>query len=124
VRTTILTAVILAVASMAAPRSPAKDLVEIRVHGHYFSAPATIPVTVAVEPGASNRALMVEVDGDNYYRSSGKDLEGEKEKRLHVMEFRNLPAGRYALRARVMSKNGVLGTAVEGLLVTGMIEEP
>ena len=123
-RTTIVTGVILVLASVVTPRSPTKEHVEIRVHGHYFSAPATIPVTVAVEPGAGNRALMVEVDGDNYYRSSGKDLDGEKEKRLHVMEFRNLPAGRYALRARVMSKDGVLGSAVEGLLVTGMIEEP
>ena len=122
-RKTALTGLILILIA-ASPRVPAKELIEIRIRGYYFPAPATIPVTVAVEPGADNRALIVEVDGDEYYRSSGKDLDGEHEKRLHTLEFRNLPAGRYALRARVMSKSAVLGSAVGGLVVTGMSEEP
>ena len=123
-RISILTGLILVLAAGTSPRLPAKQLIEIRMRGFYFAAPATIPVTVAVEPGANNRSLIVEVDGDDYFRSSGKDLDGENEKRFHTLEFTNLPAGRYALRARVMSKSTVLGSAVEGLVVTGMSTEP
>ena len=123
-RTSILTGLIFVLAAAATPRVPAKQLIEIRMRGFYFAAPATIPVTVAVEPGANNRALIVEVDGDNYFRSSGKDLDGENERRFHTLEFTNLPAGRYALRARVMSKSAVLGSAAEALVVTGVSTEP
>lgn len=123
-RTSILTGLIFVLAAATTPRLPAKELIEIRMRGHYFAAPATIPVTVAVEPAANNRTLIVEVDGEDYFRSSGKDLDGENERRFHTVEFRNLPAGRYALRARVMSTSAVLGSAVEGLVVTGMSTEP
>ena len=123
-RTSILIGLIFVFAAATTPRVPAKELIEIRMRGHYFAAPATIPVTVAVEPAANNRTLIVEVDGEDYFRSSGKDLDGENERRFHTVEFRNLPAGRYALRARVMSKSAVLGSAVEGLVVTGMSTEP
>ena len=116
-RTVILTTVILVLGVLSTPRSPAKELVEIKVRGYYFAAPATVPMVVAVEPAARNRMLVVEADSDDYFRSSAIELEGENEKRLHTVEFRSLPAGTYEIRARVMSKNEVLGTAVEGLVV-------
>jgi hypothetical protein len=120
VRTAILTAAIIVAGAFAAPPSPAKGLVEIKVRGYYFSAPATVPVVIAVEPGANNRSLIVEADSDDYYRSSSIELDGDKEKRLHTVELRNLPAGEYVLRAQVKSKSAVLATAVEGLVVTGL----
>lgn len=122
-RTAILTAAFIAIGAMTAPRFPAQELVEIRVRGHYFTAPATVPITVAVEPAAQNRMLVVEADSDGYFRSSAVELAGEKEKRLHSVEFKSLPAGEYTLRAQVLSKNEVLGTAVGGLVVTGMTPE-
>ena len=119
-RTTFVTVIILALGSLTASRSPAKELVEITVRGHYFAAPATVPITVAVEPGASNRLLVVEADSDDYFRSSAVELDGENEKRLHRVEFKSLPEGQYVLRARVLSKSeAVLGSAVGGLVVTG-----
>jgi hypothetical protein len=124
VRTVIITTVILVLGSLSTPRSPAKELVEIKMRGYYFAAPATVPMIVAVEPAARNRMLVVEADGDDYFRSSAIELEGENEKRLHSVEFKSLPAGSYEIRARVMSKNEVLGTAVEGLVVTGTGSEP
>jgi len=123
VRTVIITTVILVLGALSTPRSPAKELVEIKVRGYYFAAPATVPMVVAVEPAARNRMLVVEADSDDYFRSSAIELEGENEKRLHTVEFRSLPAGTYEIRARVMSKNEVLGTAVEGLVVTGITPE-
>ena len=122
-RTIVVTTVLLLLGPVSAPRTPAKQIVEIRVRGHFFAAPATVPVTIAVEPGASNRALVVEADSDDYYRSSTIELDGENEKRLHTVELRSLPAGEYVLRAEVRSKSEVLGTAVNELVVTGMTPE-
>ena len=122
-RTAILAAAFIAIGAITAPRSPAKELVEIRVRGHYFSAPATVPITVAVEPAARNRMLVVEADSEGYFRSSAVELAGENEKRLHSVEFKSLPAGQYTLRAQVLSKDEVLGSAVGGLVVTGMTPE-
>jgi hypothetical protein len=97
----------------------AKDILEIRLRGHYYAEPATVRITVAVEPGAENRSLLVEADGSHYFRSSAVTLDGEKEKRLHTVEFKNLPAGSYILRAQVRSTEDVLATATQDLVVTG-----
>ena len=123
-RTVILAAAFITVGAMTTPPSPAREIVEIRVRGHYFSAPATVPITVAVEPGAQNRMLVVEADSEDYFRSSGVELAGENEKRLHSVEFKSLPAGEYTIRAEVRSKSDVLGSAVGGLVVTGTTPEP
>jgi hypothetical protein len=122
-RNTIVTTGLLVLGALSVPQSPAKELVEIQGHGYYFAAPATVPITIAVEPGAQNRLLVVEVDSDDYFRSSGVELDGDKEKRLHSVEFKSLPAGEYTLRAQVLSKTDVLGVATGGLVVTGMIPE-
>jgi hypothetical protein len=122
-RTAIVTSGLLVLGALSVPQSPAKEIVEIKVHGYYFAAPATVPITVAVEPGEKNRMLVVEVDSDVYFRSSGVELDGDRAKRLHSVEFKSLPAGEYTLRAQVRSNTGVLGTATGGLVVTGMIPE-
>ena len=58
------TVVILALTALSSPRLPAKEIVEIRIHGHFWRAPATVPITIAVEPGTNNRALIIEADSD------------------------------------------------------------
>jgi hypothetical protein len=117
-RTAILTAAFVTAAAISA--SPAEELLEIRLRGHYFAAPATVSITVAVQPGAQNRMLVVEADSENYFRSSAVELDGENEKRLHFVEFRSLPEGQYTIRAQVRSRSDVLATAVGGLVVTGI----
>ena len=119
-RTTIFTVVLLVLTALSAERSPAKEIVEIRVRGHYFAAPATVSFVVAVEPGERNYALLVEADGEDYYRASEIELDGDKEKRLHAIEFKSLPAGEYILRAQVRSKTGIIGRAEAELVVTGI----
>jgi hypothetical protein len=96
----------------------AQDVVEIRLRGRYYSDPATVRITIAVEPNADNRTLRIEADGDRLYRSSEVTLEGEHGKRIHTMEFKNLPAGYYTIRAAVLSNAQVRGAAEE-LLVVG-----
>jgi hypothetical protein len=106
-------------ATLGAIPGNARDVVEIRLQGRYFIEPATVRILVAVEPDAENRALRIEADGDSMYRSSELTLSGADEKRLHNVEFRNLPAGNYTLRAEVRSTSEVRGSASQALVVTG-----
>ncbi len=55
-----LTAVLLAATVIAVN---AREVVEIRLRGHYFAEPATVQITVAIEPKANHRALVIEADG-------------------------------------------------------------
>jgi len=118
-RTIAWTCLIALLAIGGATRGDAREVVEIRLHGRYFIEPATVRILVAVEPDAENRALRIEADGDQMYRSSELVLTGATEKRLHAIEFRNLPAGAYVLRAEVRSAHDVRGSASQELFVTG-----
>ena len=122
-RLTCVTLVILGLTTLTSPYVPAKEVVEITIRGHFYPAPATVPITIAVEPGEDNRALTVEMDSDDFYRSSTLELDGKNEKRLHMVEFKSLPPGDYVVRAQVKSKSQVLGTAVNELVVTGQTPE-
>jgi hypothetical protein len=97
----------------------ARDVVELRLYGHYFAEPATVRITVAVEPDAENRMLRIEADGDEMYRASEIELSGADEKRLHSLEFKNLKAGNYTLRAEVHSATALRGMAEQEVVVTG-----
>ena len=109
----------IATSSLIAVSGSANDLIHIRVNGHFFAEPATVEITVAVEPEQENRTLRIEADGDRYFRSSEITLDGSSEKRLHTVEFRNLPAGSYQVRAEVLSTKDVRATAVQDLEVMG-----
>ena len=114
---TSLTAALVTTAAVA---GDAGEVVEIRLRGHYFSEPATVQITVAIEPAKDHRSLVIEADGERYFRSSELTLSGENYKRLHSIEFKNLPAGAYILRAEVHSSEDVLATATQDLVVTGV----
>jgi len=115
----IIFAALIAVTNGSAP-SDARDVVDIVLHGKYFSEPATVRFMVSVEPDASNRTLRIEADSDDMFRASDIALNGADEKRLHAITFKNLAAGRYLLRAQVLSSRDVLGTATDDVVVTGM----
>jgi hypothetical protein len=102
----------------------AQDVVEIRLRGRYFSEPANVRITVAVEPDADNRVLRIEADGDRLFRSSQVTLSGARDRRLHTVEFKNLPAGSYTVRAQVLSNVEVRGAAEDRLIVAGVGSEP
>jgi hypothetical protein len=95
----------------------AEHVVEIRLHGRYYTEPATVRVTVAVEPDQANRTLVVQADGERLFRSSEVSLEGDRGQRLHTLEFKNLPRGSYVLRAEVHSSAKMRGAAEEQLIV-------
>jgi hypothetical protein len=97
----------------------ANDIVEIRLRGRYYAEPATVQITVAVEPDAVNRALRVEADGERMFRSSEIRLAGAGEKRIHTLEFKNLPAGEYMLSAQVYSTAELRAVATQHVTVSG-----
>ena len=112
-------ALIIPLVAFAGTSGSAKDNVEIRLNGRFFAEPATVQLIVAVEPNAENRRLRVEADGDSMYRSTEIDLAGDKEQRLHTVEFKNLSAGGYTLRAQVLSTSSIRSQAEQEIMVTG-----
>ncbi len=98
---TVLTG-LLAAASPAAAPPP----VAVVVTPNVSMAPATVRVTVTVEPNERNRGLMVEADSLNFYSSSEVTLEGNGSSRVKRFEFKNLPAGEYEVRATVERNDG------------------
>ena len=115
------TILVLAGLLIAAGQSPAvtEEVVEMQLRGHYFNEPATLNITVTVEPHELNRFLRIEADSVNLFRSSVIALDGETEKRRHSIVFKNLPAGAYVLRAQVMSNRAVRGMAEQEVIVAG-----
>jgi hypothetical protein len=101
-----------------------RDLIELRMRGYFFAAPATVAVTVDIEPGADNRTLRLEADGQDMFRSTEVTLIGANDKRIHTIVFKNLSAGNYQLRAEVLSVHGVIGRAEHAMVVTGVGAEP
>jgi hypothetical protein len=97
----------------------ANDIVEIRLRGRYYAEPATVQITVAVEPDAQNRALRIEAESERMFRSSEVTLSGSSEKRIHTIMFKNLPAGNYMLSAQVYSSDDLRGVATQQLTVSG-----
>lgn len=118
-RTSIALGFVAALVSAGVLPTHARDVVEIHLRGRYFMEPATVRITVEVEPDAANRTLRIAADSDEMYRASDLTLNGADEKRLHFVEFKNLLAGHYTLRAEVLSTEAVRATATQELLVTG-----
>jgi hypothetical protein len=112
------TATITALVTLAVVSGDAREVVQIRLRGHFFAEPATVQITVAIEPAADHRLLRIAAAGEQYYRESELTLQGEKDKRLHNLEFKNLPAGTYTLVAEVLSADELLAKATQDLVVT------
>ena len=112
-------ALMIPVVALTGSIGSAKDNVEIRLNGRFFSEPATVQLVVAVEPNADNRRLRVEADGDSMFRATEIELSGANEQRLHTVEFKNLSAGGYTLRAQVLSNSSVRSQAEQEIMVAG-----
>jgi len=97
-----------AVACLAAATATvgAEPALSLRVTPRVAAAPATVSITVTVEPDEKNRVLVLEVDSDVYYRSSQVQLEGKNAARTHQLLFRGLPPGEHRVRASVYDTNG------------------
>lgn len=118
-----LTALIAFTIAFVGLTTSAKDAVAIKINGHYFAAPATVQMVIAVEPDSQNRTLRVEADGDNMYASTELQLAGDREQRLHTIQFKDLTAGEYTLRAQVLSNSDVRSQDEARIMVSGGPED-
>ena len=84
----------------------AKEPLSIQVSPAVANAPANLVIRTRVEPDAENRLMEVTADSDGFYRSSTIVLEGDRAPRTARFEFRNLPAGQYAVTVAVIGMNG------------------
>jgi hypothetical protein len=79
----------------------ADEAISITVRPAVASVKGSAQLKVLVARNDSNRALIWEVDGPNYYRSSTMELEGAASPRSYFFTLRDLPAGSFEVRATV-----------------------
>ena len=65
---------------------------------HSF-APATVTIRARIEPSVENRMLAIVADGDDFYRSSEIQLDGDHAPKSVNLRFSNLPGGEYRISA-------------------------
>jgi|SRR5688572_6454981 hypothetical protein len=81
-------------------------------------APATMRVQVRVAPIQTDREVVVETDGPDFYRRSEWTIEGAAAPRLYEpIEYRDLPEGTYQIRATVGPREHVRAVAVAEVTV-------
>ena len=81
--------------ALAAMPVVAGDQLRLAVSPAHAFAPAVLRVRVSIEPSAANRSLEVIADGDQFYRSSEIQLEGDHSPATFNLEMRDLPEGDY-----------------------------
>ena len=69
-------------------------------------APATVRIRARVEPSAENRLLAIIADGEDYYRSSEIQLEGDQAPPTTELQFPSLPGGNYEITAVLIDSAG------------------
>jgi hypothetical protein len=69
-------------------------------------APATVRIRARVEPSAENRLLAIVADGEDYYRSSEFQLEGDQAPPTVELQLPSLPGGNYEIYAVLIDSAG------------------
>lgn len=105
----------LALASSVVAERP----VTIHLRTHIATAPAYLYFRVEVPTHPDNRWLHVEASADRFYRSSGVTLHGPHAPVSHWIEWADLPAGEYLVRAELRGASGWRGADETTLTVVG-----
>ena len=79
----------------------AVDPIAISVWPVVTSAGGSTQLRIVLERNAENRALMWEIDGPDYYRSSTKQIDGSASPRNFLFVVKDLPEGEFSVRATV-----------------------
>lgn len=88
-------AALIALLLSAALSAKEPDRLTVTTYGRIAFAPADWWVKVRVEPHKDNRWLTIEADGDQFYRRTDFELEGEHAPKLHQLWFKGIPEGCY-----------------------------
>ena len=92
-------------------QSSADEAVSMTVRPAVATVHGNARVNVLVARHESNRALVWEIDGPSYYRSSAMELDGASSPRSYVFMARDLPAGVFEVRVTVRRNDNT--TAVD-----------
>lgn len=90
-------------AALAAPP------LSVKVYPRFSNAPATVRITIRIEPHKDNRWLELVADCPaGPYRSTAYELEGAEAPTMHQIEWRDMPSCEvnYEVRAVVTKSNG------------------
>ena len=96
-----------ALALLATSPLDAGERLALRVAPAIAFAPATLVVDAVAEPDPANRVLQIEVESEDYYRSSRLQLDGDQAPRTTTVRYDNIPGGTYEVRVTL------LGTGAE-----------
>jgi hypothetical protein len=69
-------------------------------------APATLVVNAVAERDSANRALQIEVESSDYYRSSTRQLDGALAARTTTIQYDSVPGGSYEVRVILYGADG------------------
>lgn len=99
----------------------AKDQpLDLRVAPHICLDPCTVRVSIRAEPHSTNRALILELDSQEYSRSSLITLDGDNAALIHERRFESLPSGAYVVRVKLLrSSNGSVERSESVQIVDG-----
>ena len=95
------------------------EAISITVRPTIAMFPGSAVLKVLVARNEKNRALVMEVDGADYFRSSSVDLNGVSAPRLHQFTLQNLPSGEFEVRATVRRNDRSAATGRSTLKVIG-----
>lgn len=99
----------------------------VQTPGRFAFAPADWWVRVKVDPRPEHRWLEIIMDGDEHYRFTGFDLDGEQAAYIHTVWMKALPAGCYQISAtvRATGEHGTVLAKAQGreLSVRGVTTE-
>lgn len=84
----------------------AGERLTMRVSPQMATAPATLVVHVVAEQNAANRALQIQLDSADYYRSSLLRLDGDDAARTTRVEYNGVPGGTYEVRVTLLGADG------------------
>jgi hypothetical protein len=84
----------------------AVEPIAMRVSPSVSFAPANLIVHAMVETSANNRAVLIEAESEDFYRSSELPLDGDRAPRTSMFEFRSLPKGTYEVKATLIGPGG------------------
>jgi hypothetical protein len=86
----------------------ARPKLSIKVSPLAGMAPLDVRVTIQIEPDPANAAAVVVYAGDNEFRSSYIQLDGELAPKTHVLTMKNIPGGHCVFSVEVYNSEGKL----------------
>ena len=88
-----------------APATGAPEDMVVTISPKVTRKPGALLLRVKVQPNADNRALVVETDSEDYYRSSEYAVDGEDSERTRHITIENLPEGEYVVTVRLVDSS-------------------